>query len=215
MVGLADWRDAVTSDASHASFTGCEPVFAEAAAGLTHLAEAQKPEHGAIVLGYLKHIGRPVPLKALTRAIYGLLGIQEVQIAVASSIDGDGGCDTMEEHRDPAPSVYHRVTVRERLRHAWQEIQELPPRHAAALLLGMDAEIAVAARVWKTNQTRLAEVMGLSSDHLAAVWASLPWTDARIADLLGEPETRIATLRLSARRRLRIRETAYWPGDGP
>ena len=215
MVGLADWRDAVASDESYASCTGCEPIFADAAAGLTHLADAQKPDHGGIVLGYLNHIGRPVPLKALTRAIYGLLGIQEVQIAVASSVDGDDGRDTIEEHRDPAPDLAAQVAVRERLRHAWQEIQQLPNRHAAALLLGMDAEIAVATEVWNTNQPRLAEVMGLPSDRLAAAWASLPWTDARIAELLGESETRIATLRLSARRRLRGRVTRNWPGEAP
>ena len=115
---------------------------------------------------------------------------------------------------DPAPDaalVFERRTYLSRL---WQEIRQLPPRQAAALILNLrDGQGGNAAALLPltgiATLREMAGAVGLPPEKLAEIWHLLPLEDSALAGLLGVTRQQVINLRKSARERLARRMRGY------
>ena len=112
----------------------------------------------------------------------------------------------------PAPSAETSLQQRQRIERLWHEIVELPPRQRWALLLNLHdhAGESVTTLFAVTRVAGLAEIakaLEMTVEAFAAIWKELPWSDVRIAGLLGITRQQVINLRKSARERLYRRMT--------
>jgi DNA-directed RNA polymerase specialized sigma24 family protein len=108
---------------------------------------------------------------------------------------------------DPAPDVALAFERRTYLARLWEEIRQLPPRQAAALLLnlrdGQGRNAAVLLPLTGVASLReMAAALELPPERLAELWGRLPLEDAALAGLLGVTRQQVINLRKSARERL-------------
>ena len=108
---------------------------------------------------------------------------------------------------DPAPDAALAFERRTYLVRLWEEIRQLPPRQAAALLLNLrDGQGSNAAALLPltgiASLREMAAAVGLPPESLAGLWNRLPMEDAALADLLGVTRQQVINLRKSARERL-------------
>jgi hypothetical protein len=115
---------------------------------------------------------------------------------------------------DPLGSYADRAEQHLQLQRLWSEIQKLPQRQRAALLLKLtDAEgtelltLLVQARI--ATSAALEEALQLSREEITELWNRLPMDDATIADQFGLSRQQVVNLRLSARRRLARKMNSY------
>jgi RNA polymerase sigma factor (sigma-70 family) len=108
---------------------------------------------------------------------------------------------------DPGPGAAVALARQDALRALWVEIQALPPRQSAALLLnlrdrqGRDA-VALLPLTGTASLREIARALGMAPEVFAGLWNQLPLDDRAIAGLLGVTRQQVINLRKSARERL-------------
>jgi len=121
--------------------------------------------------------------------------------------------DEISRLTDPAPDAALAFERRSYLSRLWQEIRQLPPRQAAALILHLrDSRGRDAASLLPLTGTAslrdISRAVGLAPEKLAEIWNRLPLEDATIAGLLQVTRQQVINLRKSARERLARRMRA-------
>jgi RNA polymerase sigma factor (sigma-70 family) len=111
---------------------------------------------------------------------------------------------------DTAPSAEQRLIERSALAAVWSEIERLPPRQWAALLLNLrDGEgsacLSLLVERGITSLAGVAAAAGLSAPQLRELWDQLPLDDLTIAGSWGMTRQSVINLRKSARERLNRR----------
>lgn len=115
--------------------------------------------------------------------------------------------DRLERLPDGRSDAVTELMWRDALTVLWSEILALPPKQAAALLLGLrDTEGRSALILLPATGTaslrQIAAALGWSAEDLAEVWNHLPLPDRQIAEMLGLTRQQVINLRKSARERL-------------
>jgi len=111
------------------------------------------------------------------------------------------------ERVDETASVESSLVYRSALLEVWREIELLPPRQRAALLLGLrddngSATASLLILLQIATFDELAAAVELAREELAAIWDQLPLPDMAIAGRLGLTRQQVINLRKSARDRL-------------
>jgi hypothetical protein len=106
-----------------------------------------------------------------------------------------------------APSAFEQLASKESAEHLWREIEQLPPRQRAALLLnlreaGGGSAIPLITVTGLATSERIAELTGIPAGELASIWNQLPLDDNTIASRLGATRQQVINLRKCARERL-------------
>jgi RNA polymerase sigma factor (sigma-70 family) len=201
--GLAEWRgEGRPLAGTDLIRISCGPDLSSLAAGAF---DGTQREVAALLRLAFCQLGSPVELDDLVGEIIecahtGSFERQRASLESAST--------------DPFSSYPDQVEQHLQLRHLWSEIQKLPLRQRAALLLNLrDAE----GREAVTNlvQARIAtpealeEALQLPRGKIVELWNRLPMDDATIADQFGLSRQQVVNSRLSARRRLARKMSSY------
>jgi RNA polymerase sigma factor (sigma-70 family) len=150
----------------------------------------------------------PVELDLLTGIVAEWWGVcdEAVEIETAEGAHESAttrGVQLADTRPEPAAETERRAYL-ERL---WREINELPPRQRAALLLHLrDEQGRACIDLWTltgvATAQMVADALGLTVAAFAELWHELPLDDNRIAAQLGLTRQQIINLRKSARERL-------------
>jgi RNA polymerase sigma factor (sigma-70 family) len=123
---------------------------------------------------------------------------------------GAPAAESIPASEEQPETALHRKRFVARL---WAEIQDLPRAQRLALLLHMrdrrgNSVLFLFPLCGVATFGRIAAVLEVSEDALAALWNELPADDNAIAGLLGCERQRVINLRMSSRKRLsnRMRE---------
>ncbi len=144
----------------------------------------------ASLLLLFEAVGKPIELDALV----SLFAIDESRpVAV--------------EPRETAPSALEQLSNKQTLAALWSEVEQLPPRQRTALLLHFRDENGQSAlplipQTGTATLPRIAELLGIETEELQALWNDLPLDDNRIAGLLNASRQQVINLRKCARERL-------------
>jgi RNA polymerase sigma factor (sigma-70 family) len=111
---------------------------------------------------------------------------------------------------DAAPSAEQKLIDRSALAAVWSEIELLPPRQRAALLLNLrdregSACLSLLVERGIASLAGVAAAAGLSATQMRQLWDKLPLDDRTIAGSLGMTRQKVINLRKSARERLNRR----------
>jgi DNA-directed RNA polymerase specialized sigma24 family protein len=156
---------------------------------------ADRRQTAEAIHSILRQVGRAVLIDDLVRILAERWGIQDVRIETR-------------EIGTAEPAI--RIEARQYLGVVWSEVCELPPHQRAALLLNLrdpDYRNAIVLFVMTgiASAERIAEVLGMTPEALAAIWNDLPLDDLAIADMLGVGRQQVINYRRSARERLNRR----------
>jgi hypothetical protein len=161
-----------------------------------------------LVTAVLALLDRPIEFDRLVDALASALGIAET--GPSRTADGD---DARNEPADPAPAITEVLEQRESLEAVWREIEQLPVRQRAALLLNLrdpegGAVLQMLPATGVVSLASIAAALEISTAELAELWQRLPLDDLSIANQLGLSRQQVINLRKSARARLarRLRE---------
>ncbi|HTQ55636.1 MAG TPA: hypothetical protein VMI94_14305 [Bryobacteraceae bacterium] len=143
----------------------------------------------------LETAGAPVSFDELARIL-----------ADAWEIPGGAGREP-EELVCPSPSAETSMAQRQWIERLWREICDLPPAQRTALLLNLHdrAGESVTTLLAVTRVAGLGEIakaLQMNVEAFARIWRELPWSDLRIAELLGMNRQQVINLRKCARERL-------------
>ncbi len=159
----------------------------------------------ALLTAIFKWIGGPIQLNDLVQIAAELWGIKDY----AADRDSDKGMagSALNQLPDRRANIETEVEKRMYLESIWSEIRQLPERQRNALLLNLtDATgygvIALLPITGIASFREIAEVLGMSAEHLAEIWNDLPMDDATIATHLKVTRQQVINLRKSARERL-------------
>jgi hypothetical protein len=99
------------------------------------------------------------------------------------------------------------LETRQQMSALWREIESLPPRQRAALLLNLrDADglnaVALFVLAGIAPFAQIAASLEMTTERLTALWNDLPLSDLAIGEMLGLARQQIINLRKSARERL-------------
>lgn len=141
----------------------------------------------------LQRINAPVDFQDFVTMMMDVLGIKE-----SADIPEPGGT------RQP---VVDQMAQREELAQIWLEICALPLRQRCALLFHLRDEkgngVVTLLPITKTASIRrIAEVLDIPVEKLAAMWNDFPLDDHAIAEYLNITRQQVINLRKSARERL-------------
>jgi RNA polymerase sigma factor (sigma-70 family) len=119
----------------------------------------------------------------------------------------DGRQDPFLQVADPAPDPASAFERRTDLFRLWEEIRQLPPRQAAALLLNLRDEqrrnaVALLPLTGVATMRDIARAIAMPVERFAEIWSRLPLDDAAIAQILDVTRQQVINLRKSARERL-------------
>lgn len=108
---------------------------------------------------------------------------------------------------DPAPDAATALERRTYLALLWEEIRQLPPRQAAALILNLrDGQgrnaVALLPLTGIATLREIARTLDMPAERFAGIWNRLPLEDLAIAESLGITRQQVINLRKSARERL-------------
>lgn len=154
-----------------------------------------EPNGDVALAAVLRTIGRPVTLDDLVSLMENLW--QKNRTPPAG----------VERAVDPAPSAAASLEQRDTLAMLWREIQRLPQRQRAALLLNLRDEdggnaLALLVLAGVAPFDAVASAIGIAPDALASLWSRMPLDDREIAAHLGLSRQQVINLRKAARRRL-------------
>ena len=140
--------------------------------------------------------GRPVLFDDLAQLMAGVWSVQPSAAAAEPDLLAS-----------PSPSTQISLEQRQWIERLWREIGDLPPRQRSAMLLNLHdpAGESVTTLLAVTRVAGLAEIaraLEMTAEAFAAIWKDLPWSDLRIASLLGVTRQQVINLRKSARERL-------------
>jgi len=157
----------------------------------------------------------PGSLLRLFAAAGGPLLLEEVVASFPESAQF-GDVETM-----AVPGILERLELREAFAQLWCEIEALPARQRAALLLNLrdrhGSSILQQLAGTGVTQPQIAAAIGISIGELTAIWEDLPFNDQIIAERLGVTRQQVINLRKSARdrlaRRLRSNTKSFPPSQ--
>jgi hypothetical protein len=159
-----------------------------------------------LIRTYLREAGGTLGHEDLVRTIAsdGSMPTSAVLLTdlAASGADSDGP-----DVASPMPSPDHDAVAHEELDLLWAEIVQLPLHQRRALLLGMD-DIALFPVSGTAGVREIAFAMEIEAGRLADWWRDLPFSDMRIAQMLGTTDVRVRNFRKCARERLERRMAA-------
>lgn len=140
----------------------------------------------------LQRLQNPADFHEVVSLMMDLLGIQDSP-------------EILERIHETPP--IEQITLREDLEKIWNEICNLPLKQRCALLFHLRDEQGngVVTLLPVTNIAsfrRIAEVLEISPEKLAALWNNFPLDDHAIAEYLGVSRQQVINLRKSARERL-------------
>jgi len=144
----------------------------------------------------LDYAGGPVPFDDLAHVMASVWNVQDkAPPAEAAEI----AC--------PAPSAETSLEQRQWVEQLWREIGELPPRQRSALLLNLhdqagESVTTLLAVTRVASLVDIAKALEMTVESFAGIWRELPWSDLRIAGLLGITRQQVINLRKCARERL-------------
>lgn len=150
----------------------------------------------------LEFFDSPIEIDELVTFMAEMLGLREVQ--------KEGDTLSLENHRglssDPRESLDEAFEHRARLEKVWQEVQQLPPRQRAALLLNLrdeqgESAIVLLPMLRVASLHQIAETLEMSAQELAAIWNHLPLEDAALAERMSATRQQVINLRKCARER--------------
>jgi hypothetical protein len=207
LCGFAAWRDAGHGQGNRRR---CQEALARPQLFMEAALPGESANHvhpAALLAAFFHWVGGPVELDDLVQLVAALWGVQDQPVATVEP-DGEGGLSAYDRAGDPFENrVATEVEQRAYLARLWEEIQQLPPRQGAALLLNLrDAQgrgvIALLPLLRIASPRQLALALDLPLERFAALWNELPIEDAAIADLLGVTRQQVINLRKVARERL-------------
>jgi len=121
----------------------------------------------------------------------------------------------LEECRDLCPTPEAILQQQQSAARLWNEIRDLPVRQRQSLLLNLRGDGIDLFLISGTASLRkIAEVLEMSAEELAAIWNQLPLEDNRIAERLGIARQQVINLRNAARKRLWNRTAGTEPISG-
>jgi hypothetical protein len=187
-----------------------EHVFVEAGV----LDNQSRERLSKLVITILKTAGGPVELDDLVTVVADCTGIKDVTVRID---DVENERDSSNQLVDPRVLIETELTRRSYLQRLWEEIEELPPRQRAALLLNLrDADGGDCARLFVLSGVatirQIAQALDLPAERLAELWNELPLEDASIAQLIGVKRQQVINLRKCARERLARRMKSFEQG---
>jgi hypothetical protein len=162
-----------------------------------------------LIAAILQWAGGPVELDDLVDVVADRLGIHDETVRYE---------DEQSESVESAPVnqafLDTELDQRAYLARLWMEIQQLPLRQRAALLLNLkDASGGDCTRLFPLRGIatirQIAEALDMLPERFAELWKDLPLEDAAIAELLGVRRQQVINLRKCARERLARRMRAF------
>lgn len=150
------------------------------------------------VLVLFRFCGKPLPMDSLVSICARLMGIHDSPMAHPDRLQEFPSTDT------PALTTMEQQSY---LKSLWQEIQQLPERQSAALLLSLRDNdgsplLPLLPSAGIASFQDLAQLLHLSEDVFRDLWNKLPLADDSIGALLGLTRQQVINLRKSARERL-------------
>lgn len=203
--GLVAWRgdEPVRSEARLQELRTQTPAHVRTAAQQSDLTQS--------LVTFFGWAGQPLELDELVGIVAELQGLTE-----KSFVRGEQAEDAIAQVADQRSSVVDELTARAYLKHLWQEVAQLTPRHCAALLLNLRDEqggcaIDLLLCMGVASLAQIAAAMAMTEAELCALWQHLPLEDAVIAERLQITRQQVINLRRSARERLarRLREGGF------
>jgi RNA polymerase sigma factor (sigma-70 family) len=160
---------------------------------------AAAPDEKKIVAAIFEHMNAPLELDDLVEGAAALSGV--IDESPASFEDAE------QRVAAPANDAVERIDQRRRVEQLWLEIQELPHPQRVALLLNLRDDTGISALVslpalGVASMRKIAVVLEMPAEELAALWGRLPLSDLEIAARLSLERQQIINLRKSARQRL-------------
>jgi len=160
-----------------------------------------------ITEGSLKGEKLAATCHSLFDSVHGAVDIEVLVSVLARGLDAPRATATGHDVADERAHVGMTLEQQSHLRLLWSELRLLPRGQRVALLLnlrGADGEelVSLLPLVGIASITEIAEVLDLAPQALAEVWNELPWSDHRIAELLGVTRQQVINLRKSGRERL-------------
>jgi DNA-directed RNA polymerase specialized sigma24 family protein len=169
-----------------------------------------------LVRSVMDRLQGPARFQDLVDALAGIQGISGSPQYRPRDEDGRD-CDLAREISDPAPSPEQALAQRGFLARLWAEIQLLPVRQRAALLLNLrDADGRGMIGLFPLTATAevpdLARALDMPEAELRAHWNELPRDDDWIAAWLQVTRRQVINLRKCARERLarRLKDAGRW-----
>jgi RNA polymerase sigma factor (sigma-70 family) len=196
--GLAAWgagssrHDSEKLRQLRAGRSGAEVVAARGRA-FTDLSLAEQLD------AVFRWLGHPVELDELVSLLAAWLGLEG-----SPDEANDGNAPPV----SPPDDIAARLDRRAFLEKLWGEIEQLPPRQRAALLLGLRDAASGASGLWwfvalgVAGLRAIAAALGMAAEELAALWNRLPLSDNEIGRRLGATQRQVINLRKAARERL-------------
>jgi RNA polymerase sigma factor (sigma-70 family) len=182
---------------------GREPANGIAADEIRLAATSDPAAENRAQVGILVHelfaaLRAPLSLSVLTSAIARLIGVELQRI--------DQPLTDFEYA--PGPSPAESLETRMTLRQLWNDVRKLAWKQRVALLLNLrDVQGRECLTLLPLTRTatipEIAAVVGMPAEKFAALWSTLPMTDAAIAELLDITPRQVIKLRRLARERLR------------
>ncbi|HEV7859006.1 MAG TPA: hypothetical protein VGO91_10355 [Pyrinomonadaceae bacterium] len=157
-------------------------------------------------------VGGPVELDDLVGIVAEWWGIKDQEVYVQT--DEERETESGKQFVDQRASVTIEVERRQYLQKLWDEIEQLPARQRAALLLSLrDERGRGIVDLWAlTKIATLQDIAGallINVEEFAGLWQELPLDDNRIAAHLGLTRQQVINLRKSARERLSRRMQGF------
>jgi hypothetical protein len=154
----------------------------------------QSANLATLLAGVIEWVGQPIELRLLVDVMGELLQVSDRRESL-EAVQGES------EPLDPSPSPVDAMKWQEYLRWLWQELAQLSRPQRTAFLLHSNVtpefEIRGVASIRK-----IAAVLEISAEKMAALWNEIPVEDLVIATLLGQQRQQVINLRRVARDRL-------------
>lgn len=163
-----------------------------------------------LLRGFFGAVSGPVEFDDLVSVCAAIWEVQDAQAESNDEVTAEYG----DRLADNAASVAVKLEQSQYLQRLWAELQQLPVRQRAALLLNLrDAQgrgiVALLPLTGVASIRQVAETLELPAAEMAALWARLPLEDAAIAERLGLTRQQVINLRKAARERLARRMRQY------
>jgi hypothetical protein len=199
--GLQEWREraAFSRDVTRLQTLKADPHAVAATLGIE---DGGRSAPVALLERLFAWIGHPLELDELVGVIAALWGVHDAEPTPLP--DDEQLADRGPTAHGPAGSSGDPGPFLARL---WSEVQLLPGRQRAALLLNLRDErggdlldLLVLTRT--ATVEALAEALAMATDELSLLWPRLPLHDLEIAERLGASRQQVINLRKCARERL-------------
>ena len=157
----------------------------------------------------------PVEIDLLTSVCADWWNVTDETVAIDAPATNEAGDERAAvQIADVRPDAYTENERRDYLRRLWNEINDLPTRQRAAVLLNLKDENGCGAiDLWLvvgvTTVEKIAAVLEMTPEKFAGLWNQLPLEDNRIAEILGLTRQQVINLRKSARERLARRMKGF------